>query len=93
MVVLNMMEEEFHACRIKERWHAAFFDRQCEMDREEYKERWEEERACKCEKAWRAKEAYEWGGDEVLRKAKWLSLTQDWWTGSFLVYRCVVLNL
>jgi hypothetical protein len=39
MVVLNMMEEEFHACRIKERWHAAFFDRQCEMDREEYKER------------------------------------------------------
>jgi pantothenate kinase len=68
MVELNMMEE----CR-----RAAFFARQREMDREEYKENREQERSHKCEKARRAKEAYERGGDEALRKSKWPSLTQD----------------
>jgi hypothetical protein len=48
------------------------------MDREDYKEKREQERARKREKAPRVKEAYEWGGDEALRKAKWPSLTQDW---------------
>jgi hypothetical protein len=47
------------------------------MDREEYKEKQEQERAHKHEKARCAKEAYERGGDEVLRMAKWPSLTQD----------------
>jgi hypothetical protein len=47
------------------------------MDREEYKEKQEQERAHKREKARRVKEAYERGGDEALRKAKWPSLTQD----------------
>jgi hypothetical protein len=45
------------------------------MDREEYKEK--RERARKREKARHAKKVYERGGDEVLRKAKWSSLTQD----------------
>jgi hypothetical protein len=36
---LKMMEEEFRARRMKERRRAAFFTRQCEMDREEYKEK------------------------------------------------------
>jgi hypothetical protein len=39
MVGLNMMEEEFHARRTAERRCAAFFARQHEMDREEYKEK------------------------------------------------------
>jgi hypothetical protein len=51
MVELNMMEEEFHACRMEERRHAAFFARQREMDREKYKAKREEERARKREKA------------------------------------------
>jgi hypothetical protein len=70
MVELNMMEEEFHARRMEEHRRAAFFARQHEIDHEEYKEKREEERACKREKAWRAKEVYERGGDEALRKAK-----------------------
>jgi hypothetical protein len=77
MVELNMMEEEFHARRMEEHRHATFFARQREMDREEYKEKREQERARKHEKARHAKEAYEQGGDEALRKAKWPSLTQD----------------
>jgi hypothetical protein len=93
MVELNMMEEEFCAHRMEERRCAAFFARRREMNREEYKEKWEQERTRKHEKARCAKEAYERGGDEALRKAKWPRLTQDWWTGSFVVYRCVVLNL
>jgi hypothetical protein len=51
MVELNMMEEEFHACRMEERRRAAFFTRQREMDREKYKAKREEERARKREKA------------------------------------------
>jgi hypothetical protein len=51
MVELNMMEEKFHARRMEERMRAAFFVRQREMDREEYKEKREQERARKCEKA------------------------------------------
>jgi hypothetical protein len=77
MVELNMTEEEFHARRMEERRHVAFLARQHEMNREEYKEKWEQGRARKHEKARRAKEAYERGGDEALRKAKWPSLTQD----------------
>jgi hypothetical protein len=50
MVELNMMEEEFYACRMEERRHAAFFARQREMDHEEYKEKREQERARKHEK-------------------------------------------
>jgi hypothetical protein len=37
MVELNLMEEEFRARRTAERRRAAFFARQHEMDREEYK--------------------------------------------------------
>jgi hypothetical protein len=51
MVELNMMEGEFHAHRMEERRHAAFFARQREMDHEEYKEKREQERAWKHEKA------------------------------------------
>jgi hypothetical protein len=51
MVELNMMEEEFRACRMEELRHAAIFVRQREMDREEYKENREQKRAHKCEKA------------------------------------------
>jgi hypothetical protein len=39
MVELNMMEEEFRAHRMEERRCAAFFARQREMNREEYKEK------------------------------------------------------
>jgi hypothetical protein len=39
MVELNMIEEEFRARRIEERRRAAFFSRQLEMDRGEYKEK------------------------------------------------------
>jgi hypothetical protein len=51
MVQLNMMDEEFRARRMEERRCAAFFARQREMDREEYKAKREEERARKREKA------------------------------------------
>jgi hypothetical protein len=77
MVELNMMEEQFRVRRMEERRRATFFARQREMDRDEYKEKREQERARKREKARHVKEAYERGGDEVLRKAKWPSLTQD----------------
>jgi hypothetical protein len=50
MVELNMMEE-FRACRMEECRHAAYFAMQCEMRREEYKEKREVERAQKREKA------------------------------------------
>jgi hypothetical protein len=77
MAELNMMEEEFRGRRMEERWCAALFARQREMGREEYKEKQEQETARKHEKARHEKEAYEQGGDEVLRKAKWPSLTQN----------------
>jgi hypothetical protein len=51
MVELNLMKEEFHACRTTERRRAVFFARQREMGREEYKEKREKERARKREKA------------------------------------------
>jgi hypothetical protein len=51
MVLLNLMEEKFCARRTTERRRAIFFARQREMDREEYKEKREEERARKREKA------------------------------------------
>jgi hypothetical protein len=63
------------------------------MDRDEYKEKREQERAQKCERARWGKEAYERGGEEAIRRAKWPRLTQDLWTSSFRVYLCVVLNL
>jgi hypothetical protein len=77
MVQLNMMEEEFHARRLEERRHATYFTMQCEIDREEYKEKREEERARKHEKARCVKEAYARGGEKVLIKGKWTRLTQD----------------
>jgi hypothetical protein len=45
IVELNLMEEEFRARRTTEHKRAVFFASQREMDREEYKEKWEEERA------------------------------------------------
>jgi hypothetical protein len=45
MVKLNLMEEEFHACRTAEHRRAIFFASQREMDRDEYKEKRKEERA------------------------------------------------
>jgi hypothetical protein len=62
MVKLNMMEEEFRARRMEE-CRRAYFVMKREMDREEYREKWEEERTRKREKAWRAKEAYDRGGE------------------------------
>jgi hypothetical protein len=47
MVELNLMEEEFRACRTAEHRRAVFFVSQREMDGEEYKEKREEERARK----------------------------------------------
>jgi hypothetical protein len=44
MVELNLMEE-FRAPRTVERRRVVFFARPREMDREAYKEKWEEERA------------------------------------------------
>jgi hypothetical protein len=70
MVKLNMMEEEFCARRMEERRHDAYFAMQREMDHEEYKEKREEERAWKCEKARRAKEVYARGGEKALMKGK-----------------------
>jgi hypothetical protein len=77
MVELNLMDEEFHARRTAEHRHVVFFASQREMDREEYKERQEEERARKREKARRAMAAYERGGEKALVKGKWARLTQD----------------
>jgi hypothetical protein len=74
MVELNMMEE-FCARRMEERKHAAYFTMQREMNREEYKEKWEEERAWKHEKARCAKEAYARAGEKALIKGKWPHLT------------------
>jgi hypothetical protein len=93
MVELNLMEEEFCARRMAERRRDTYFALQREMDHDEYKEKQEQERARKREKARRVKEAYERGGEEVLRRAKWPCLTQDLWTSLFHVYQCVVLNL
>jgi hypothetical protein len=76
MVELNMMEE-FRAHTMEEHRRATFFVRQHEMDHEVYKEKREEERAWKREKARRAKEAYERGGEKALKKGKWSRLTQD----------------
>jgi polynucleotide 5'-kinase involved in rRNA processing len=45
MIELNMMEEEFHARRMVKHKRAAYFVMKREMDREEYKEKREEERA------------------------------------------------
>jgi hypothetical protein len=56
--------------------YGVFFARQREMDREKYKEKRDEERAQKHEKARRANEAYERGGEKALVKGKWSRLTQ-----------------
>jgi hypothetical protein len=77
MVELNLMEEEFHARRMVERRRDAYFAMQREMDRGEYKEKREQKRARKRERAQQANEAYERGGEEALRRAKWPGLTQD----------------
>jgi hypothetical protein len=77
MVELNMMEEEFCACRMAERKHAAYFTMQREMARKEYKEKREEERERKREKARHVKEAYARGGEKMLTNGKWPRLTQE----------------
>jgi hypothetical protein len=77
MVELNMMEEEFHAHRMEERKHIAYFIMQHEMDREKYKEKREEERTQRREKARRAKETYARASEKALMKVKWPHLTQD----------------
>jgi hypothetical protein len=59
MVELNLMEEEFHARRVVERSHDAYFTMQRKMDLDEYKEKREQERARKRKRARRVKEAYE----------------------------------
>jgi hypothetical protein len=55
--------------------HATYFAMQREMAREDYKEKWEEERAWKRKKARRVKEAYARGGVIALMKGKWPRLT------------------
>jgi hypothetical protein len=75
MVELNMMEEEFHARKMAEHKHAGYFAMKHEMAREEYKEKREEERAWKREKAQRAKEAYARGSERELITHKWPRLT------------------
>jgi hypothetical protein len=70
MVELNMMEEEFHARRMTERKCAAYFAMQREMAHEVYKEKREEERARRHEKARHVKEAYARGGEKALIKGK-----------------------
>jgi hypothetical protein len=45
MVEKNMMEEELCAHRMAEHKHATYFAMKREMDREEYKQKREEERA------------------------------------------------
>jgi hypothetical protein len=77
MLELNMMEEEFRARRTAERKCTAYFVMKRVMDREEYKEKREEERARKHEKARRVKEAYAKGGERALITRKWPRLTQD----------------
>jgi acetyl-CoA acetyltransferase len=76
MVELNMVEE-FHARRMAECKHTAYFAMRCEMARDEYKEKREEKRARKQEKAQRAKEAYARGGERVLMRGKWSRLTSS----------------
>jgi hypothetical protein len=77
MVELNMMEEEFRARRMAKHKRAAYFAMKHEMDREEYKEKQEEERARKREKARCVKEVNAKGGERALIKGKWPRLTQD----------------
>jgi hypothetical protein len=76
MARLNIMEE-FLVRRIEESKCTAYFAIRCEMDREQDKEKWEDERSRKHEKARRAKEAIARGGDKALMKGKWSHLTQD----------------
>jgi hypothetical protein len=51
VVELNMMEEEFRGYRMVERKHASYFTMKREMAHVEYKEKQEEEKAQKHEKA------------------------------------------
>jgi hypothetical protein len=66
---------ELCARRMAEHKHATYFAMQREMAREDYKEKWEEERAWKRKKARRVKEAYARGGVIALMKGKWPRLT------------------
>jgi stress-induced morphogen len=77
MVELNMMEEEFRGHRMVERKRTTYFAMKREIACEEYKDKREEERVRKREKARRAKEAYAKGGERVQMKAKWPRLIQD----------------
>jgi hypothetical protein len=75
MVELNLMEDEFYARRMAECRHDTYFIMQREMGCDEYKEKQEQERAWKRERARWAKEVYKRGGEEALRRAKWPGLT------------------
>jgi hypothetical protein len=77
MVELNMMEEEFHARKMVERKRAGYFTMKHKMAHEEYKNKREEERAQKHEKAQHPKEAYARSGERALITHKWPRLTQD----------------
>jgi hypothetical protein len=77
MAWLNMMEEKFHTCRMAERKRATYFAIHREMGHEHDKEKREEERAQKCEKARRAKAAFVNGDEQALIKSKWSQVTQD----------------
>jgi hypothetical protein len=66
MAQLNMMEQEFRAQRMAQHKQAAYFAMRHEMDSEQDKEKREEERARKPEKAHHAKEAFARGGEKAL---------------------------
>jgi hypothetical protein len=75
MVHLNIMEENFYARRMEERKCVTYFALHHEMDREQDKEKGEEERAQKHEKARHARESFAQGGEKALIKGKWPHLT------------------
>jgi hypothetical protein len=70
MARLNMMGEEFRAGRMEERKCSTYFVMHREMDREQYKEKREEERAQKYEKTCHAEEVFARGGEYARIKGK-----------------------
>jgi hypothetical protein len=70
MVELNTMEQEFCTRRMEKCKCAAYFAMQRKMKREHEKEKREEERAWKHEKAHLVKEAYARHGEKALMKGK-----------------------
>jgi hypothetical protein len=72
---LNMMTEEFCACRMAEHKRVTYFAIHREMEHEQDKEKREEEREQKHERAYHAKEAFARGGEQALITGKWPHLT------------------